>query len=206
MRCRRSMSPYSIDTIAPGGALRCQESTRVLKPSHDSRPVSESRSCVALRASRRAKRARRRTVNSSKLGSSGRLKMMSAPAGPPRAISGTATSLQAICPPLVCLSLLVATGLRVSMARRASSSPTIDELLAREREVAFRAAPDGRAILRAGIWRWRRCSRGAGKPRAKRFPCCARACRPLRAISFLPTSPVLRCCCSVFAVRCEREE
>ena len=97
IRCRRSMSPYSIDTIAVGGALRCQESTRVLNPAHDSRPVSESRSCVALRASRRANRARRRTVNSSKLGSSGRLKMMSAPAGPPRAISGTATSLQATC-------------------------------------------------------------------------------------------------------------
>ena len=64
-------------------------------------------------------------MNSSKLGSSGRLKTIRAPAEPPRAISGTDTSLQAIAPPLVCLSLLVATGLRVSLQRRASSCPTI---------------------------------------------------------------------------------
>jgi hypothetical protein len=48
--------------------------------------------CIARQQARAA--AGRRTVNSSKLGSSGRLKMMSAPAGP-RVISGTATSLQA---------------------------------------------------------------------------------------------------------------
>ena len=38
---------------------------------------------------------------------------------------GTATSLQAIVPPLLCLSLLVAMGLRLSMQRRASSWPAM---------------------------------------------------------------------------------
>ena len=153
-------------------------STRVLNPSHDSRPVSESRSCVALRASRRAKRPRRRTVNSSKLGSSGRLKMMRAPAGPPRAISGTATSLQAICAAARVLEFVGGdrlAGVDGSGARVRHRRSTVAGARTRRR---LRSGSTRRANPRAGIWRSRRCSPDAGIPHAKHFPCSVRAPRP----------------------------
>ena len=53
-RCSRSISPYSIEAMALPPLVRTHDSMRLLNPSQDSRPVSESRSCVALRASRRA--------------------------------------------------------------------------------------------------------------------------------------------------------
>ena len=141
MRCRQSMSPYSIETMAPGGLERCQASTRVLNPSHDSRPVSASRSCVALRASRRAKRPRRRTVNSSKLGSSGRLKMMSAPAG---SAARDQRHRDELAGDLAAAGVLEFVG-RDRLARfdRAARELVAGdaELLAREREVGFANGP-----------------------------------------------------------------
>ena len=166
----------------------------VLKPSHDSRPVSESRSCVALRASRRAKRPRRRTVNSSKLGSSGRLKMMSAPAGPPRAISGTATSLQAICPPLVVLEFVGRDGLaRLDRAAREFVADEV-ELLAGEREIGFGTAPHRARFLA----RENGGGGGASQAQANRAQHALRAAfgrsSRFERSRFLPTSPVLRGC------------
>ena len=73
--------------------------------------------------------------------------MMSAPAGPPRAISGTATSLQAICAAAHVLEFVGGDGLaRVDGAAREFVADD-GQLLAREREVGFGSTPDGARLF-----------------------------------------------------------
>ena len=176
IRCRRSMSPYSMETMAPGAASRSQLSTRFLNPSHDNRPVKRVqilRGAARQQAREAAEPAHGDFVEARFVGAIEDDQRAGGAAA--RDAAARATSLQAIWPPLTCLSLLVAMGLRVSMQRRASSSPTMASCSRANAVVELPSDPRPRAIPRAERQRPRRYIPGAGKPHAKHFRCSARA-------------------------------